>query len=114
NFDRDVAPELCVPRAIDVAHAASADSRLDLVNAHTASLEIHDRFGGTSHQARDLLDGRPLQKLVAGVLVAQQRFDLLPECLVPRACLTKERCAIRCAALERCMAQLRDLALAVG
>src|SRR5439155_20022439 len=39
---------------------------------------------------------------------------LLPECLVPRACLTKERCAIRCAAFERCMAQLRDLALPVG
>jgi hypothetical protein len=44
----------------------------------------------------------------------QQRFDLLPECLVTRACLTEERGAIRRAALERCMAELRDLALPVG
>ena len=67
-----------------------------------------------THQARDLLDGRLLQKLVAGVLIAQQRFHFLPECVVTRACLSKERSAIRCVALERCMAELRDLALPVG
>jgi hypothetical protein len=35
-------------------------------------LEIDDRFGAVGHQAGDLLDGRPLQKLVAGMLIAQQ------------------------------------------
>ncbi len=114
DFDRDVAPELCVPRAIDLAHAARADPRLDLIDTQTASCQVHVRLGMATHQARDLLDGRPLNKTVGGVLIAQQRFDLLPECLVTRACLTKERRAIRCVALERCMAELGDLALPVG
>ena len=45
DFDRDVAPELRVARAIDLAHAAGADPRLDLVDAQTASCEVHDRLG---------------------------------------------------------------------
>ena len=82
DFDRDVAPELCVPRAIDLAHAARADPRLDLVDAQTASCQIHDRLGMVAHQARDLLDGRPLQKPVAGVL--DSAAAIRPPAGVPR------------------------------
>jgi len=68
---------------------------------------LDDHVGG-------IVRGRGTDAPVGRVLIAQQRFDLLAECLVTRACLTKERGAIRCAALERCMAELRDLALPVG
>jgi hypothetical protein len=67
-----------------------------------------------AYQTGDLLDRRSTEKPVARVLVAQQRFDLLAECLVIRAGVTKERRSIRCVALERCMAELGNLALPVG
>jgi hypothetical protein len=53
-----------------------------------------------THEARDLLDSRPLHETVGGVLIAEQRFDLLPECGVTRAGLTEERSALRCGALH--------------
>jgi hypothetical protein len=67
-----------------------------------------------AHQARDFLDGRPFHEAVGGLFIAQQRFDLLAEGVVTHARLTKERCAIRCLALERGMTDLRDQALPIG
>ena len=37
DFDRDVAPELVVPGAVDLSHAASAQQADDLVPAQTRS-----------------------------------------------------------------------------
>src|SRR4249920_3735820 len=68
DFDRHVARESSVARAIDLAHAARADARVDLVDAQTASGQVHVRLGMVAHQECDLLDSGPLHETVGGVL----------------------------------------------
>ena len=76
DLDSHIATELRVARAIDLAHAASPDSGLDLIHTETPARQ----HGSAEVAYRSRHRGRgPVHEPVAGCALLEQRLDLLPQ-----------------------------------
>ena len=106
DLDGDVAPQLAVARAIDLAHAARAERRHDRVRpeltAHHRGLFGAPR-GRRNHDRRGCFE-KPRRRR----LVAEQRLDFLPQRLIPLARLFQERAALPGRTRQRRMVEVGD------
>ena len=67
DLERDVAVELVVPGAVDLAHASAADELEDLVGAKTrARCQLHDRAPAWARMSSFVLAGTPPRSLALG------------------------------------------------
>jgi hypothetical protein len=104
NLDRDVSPELAVARAIDLAHAASAERGDDRVRAEVT---VQQRLFAVCNRgeagARWLFE-----KPRGSGLELQQRLDFLPQRVVSVSGFLQERAALLRGTLKRRMIDGRD------
>ena len=77
HLDGHLAPELGVPRPVDLAHPTRAEQRLNLVGAELLSDER--RADISFHRFRRRLHGGCLEKAFRGSLEGEQRFNFLPQ-----------------------------------
>ena len=81
DLDGDVAPELGVASAVDLAHAARPEQRLQVISADgSASHGTRGRFREDDPRADR--ERRLVEEPVGGQRLVQQRFDVTPERLV--------------------------------
>ena len=75
KLDGDLTPELRVPRAVDLAHAAGAEraDHFEIAEA-VAGLELRSRGNAVGVE----IDRGTLEKSVARSMSGEQRFDLAP------------------------------------
>ena len=108
DLDGDVAPELGVARAVDLAHAADAEQALHVINAESPANQrllcrgLGKRFGTTGRE--DVVSGDGLR---------QQRLDFALEVRVGAAGLGEKRGAGFALARERGVIELLDVAPAI-
>ena len=110
DLDGHVAPEFQVARAIDLAHAASPDSGLDLIHTETparqhGSVEVAHQLG--RHRDRGFVQER------VGTL-REQRLDLLPQRRVAATHLGEKRRARRFVVRQSRVVELLDPPPAFG
>ena len=98
DLDRDIAAEGRVVRAIDLAHAPSAEQAVDAIRPR-ALTDQRERRGSVHHVMRGTVEE------VFRSLVLEQRFDLFAQRLVAGARLAQERRSRLRVALERCFEQ---------
>ena len=82
DLDRDVAPQLAVARAIDLAHAARAERRDDRVRAELTADHL-DSVWRFAKRAGHHVRRRGFEEPRRGGLVGEQRLDFLPEARDP-------------------------------
>jgi hypothetical protein len=108
DLDRDVAPELVVAGAVDLAHPAGAERGDDCVGANPA-IDHRRRPRGNGGDG----NRRALEEPGGRRLELEQRRYFLPQRLVSVAGLEKERRALLRLPRQRPMVQVRDQIAAV-
>jgi hypothetical protein len=104
EFERDLATQLGVARAIHLAHAAFAERGEDSIRAEIAAQHLR-HSGEVRRKTRHC---RIFKELGRVGLVPQQRLDLVPQCLVVRALFVQEGVTVLGRPGQRCVIQMGE------